>query len=100
MRRQFLTLFLTLLILISVGGAVSVVDAASHVTPNHVTKSTVKAAATCNFVGSINSNVYHYLGCPEAKKIKPENLICFSSPCDAKDEGHPNPCKVCKPPVC
>jgi hypothetical protein len=41
MRRQKLSLFLTLLILISVGGAVSIVGAASHVTPGQVSKPTL-----------------------------------------------------------
>ena len=40
MRRQMLSLFLTLLILISVGGAVSIVGAASHVNPRQVSKPT------------------------------------------------------------
>jgi len=41
MRRQMLSLFLTLLILISIGGAVSIVGAASHVTPGQVSKPTL-----------------------------------------------------------
>jgi hypothetical protein len=41
MRRQMLSLFLTLIILISVDGAVSIVGAASHVTPGQVSKSTL-----------------------------------------------------------
>jgi len=43
MKRQFLTLFLTLLILVSIGGAVSIVGAASHVNPGQVSKHIVKA---------------------------------------------------------
>jgi len=49
------------------------------------------------FVGSINSNKYHYPDCKWAKKIKPENKIWFSSPEDAQSKGYV-PCKVCKPP--
>ncbi|HXY87784.1 MAG TPA: hypothetical protein VEG44_05035 [Candidatus Acidoferrales bacterium] len=41
MRRKVLSLFLTLLTLISVGGAVSIVGAASHVTPGQVLKPTL-----------------------------------------------------------
>ncbi len=98
-KRQILTLFLTLLILMSIGGVVSTVGAASHVTPEHVAKPTVKAAS-CDFVGSSKSNVYHYPGCSEVKHIKPENLVCFSSPSDACAYGHTKPCKVCNPPPC
>lgn len=33
----------------------------------------------CMFVASKNSNVYHEPHCKWAKKIKPENLVCFHS---------------------
>jgi len=67
-----LTLFLTLLILISVGGAVSIVGAASHVNPGQVSKPTA-TATTCQFIGNAHTHVYHYPGCPDVDKIKPEN---------------------------
>jgi hypothetical protein len=41
MRRRILSLFLTLLTLISIGGAVSIVGAASHATPGQVSKPTL-----------------------------------------------------------
>jgi len=96
MKRQFLTLFLTLLILVSIGGAVSIVGAASHVTPAQVTKSTVKEAPG-PFCGSIKSNVYHYPGCYEVKHIKPGNLIWFNTSEEARAAGY-RPCEVCNPP--
>ena len=49
------------------------------------------------FVGSINSNKYHYPDCTWAKKIHPENEIWFSSSEDARSHGYV-PCKVCNPP--
>ena len=49
------------------------------------------------YVGSINSNIYHYPSCKWAKKIYPQNEIWFSSPSDAKVHGY-RPCKVCRPP--
>jgi hypothetical protein len=49
------------------------------------------------FVGSKNSNKYHYCRCYYAKKIKPENLICFQSVEEAKSKGY-EPCGKCKPP--
>ena len=49
------------------------------------------------FVGSKNSDVYHYPNCSSAKKIKPSNLITFNSVQEARDRGY-RPCKVCKPP--
>ncbi|MHB1334474.1 MAG: thermonuclease family protein [Candidatus Humimicrobiaceae bacterium] len=49
------------------------------------------------FVGSKNSDVYHYPDCVSAKKIKPENLIIFNSVEEAKAAGY-RPCKNCNPP--
>ena len=51
------------------------------------------------FVGSINSNVYHYPWCYEAKKILPKNLVTFATLADACNAGY-RPCEVCKPPAC
>ena len=51
------------------------------------------------FVGSINSNVYHYPWCSEAKKILPNNLVTFATLADACNAGY-RPCEVCKPPAC
>jgi LPXTG-motif cell wall-anchored protein len=50
------------------------------------------------FVGSKNSDVYHYPSCSYVDRIKPENRIYFSSPEDAIDHGY-RPCKVCNPPL-
>ncbi|MGV8174729.1 MAG: Ada metal-binding domain-containing protein [Methanothrix sp.] len=47
-------------------------------------------------VGSITSKKYHRPDCRYAQKIKPENLISFSSIDDAMKQGY-IPCKVCNP---
>ena len=96
MKRQILTLFLTLVLLISVGGVVSIVGAASHVTPAQVQKSTVKEAAG-PFVGSIHSNVYHYPSCYHVQQIKSANLRWFSTSEEARAAGY-RPCLDCNPP--
>ncbi len=49
------------------------------------------------YVGSINSNKYHYTWCRWAQKISPYNLVGFSSAKEAKSKGY-IPCKVCRPP--
>lgn len=49
------------------------------------------------FVGSTESNKYHYPSCRWAEKIKPEHEIWFSSSQDAQSRGYVA-CKVCKPP--
>ncbi len=51
------------------------------------------------FVGSKNSNVYHYPWCYEVKKIKPENLVTFNTVTDACAANY-RPCEVCNPPAC
>jgi len=50
------------------------------------------------YVGSIQSDKYHYPDCYWAQQIKPENLIWFSSAKEALDMGYV-PCKVCGPPT-
>lgn len=55
------------------------------------------ANAEKQFVGSINSNKYHYPSCRWAQRIYPENEIWFSSPQGAQAKGYV-PCKVCRPP--
>lgn len=48
----------------------------------------VNEKTTCVFVGSKNSNKYHLATCPVAKRIKPENKICFSSKEEAEKRGY------------
>ena len=50
------------------------------------------------YVGSRNSNKYHYTWCRSAQKIKPKNKVVFNSVKEAQDAGY-IPCKVCKPPM-
>jgi micrococcal nuclease len=49
------------------------------------------------YVGSRNSDKYHYPSCVWAQKINPENQVWFSSEKDAQARGYV-PCKVCDPP--
>lgn len=51
----------------------------------------------CAYVGSARSSRYHYPDCEWAEKISPDNLVCFSSPSEARSKGY-MPCRVCKPP--
>jgi micrococcal nuclease len=58
---------------------------------------TTTAATSGRFVGSLESDKYHYPSCRWAKKILPENAIWFSSSEEARAAGYV-PCGVCKPP--
>lgn len=44
--------------------------------------------ANCAFMGSKNSNQYHLPTSSYAKRIKPENQVCFSSTDEAKLKGY------------
>jgi len=55
-------------------------------------------AADFKYVGSKNSNKYHYPHCKWAKKISAKNLLTFKTAQDAVKAGYV-PCKVCKPPA-
>ena len=58
----------------------------------------VALAVDYKYVGSKNSDKYHFPTCRSAQKIKPDNLVTFKSAQEAKAAGYV-PCKVCKPPV-
>lgn len=51
---------------------------------------------TWAYVGSIDSNKYHYPSCQHAKKILPENLIGWNTVAEAEAAGY-QPCGVCHP---
>jgi methylphosphotriester-DNA--protein-cysteine methyltransferase len=58
----------------------------------------IEVRAQGQFVGSVNSDVYHYPSCTYAQRIKPENKIWFADAADAQSHGY-RPCKVCHPPI-
>jgi len=50
------------------------------------------------YVGSVNSDVYHYLSnCEGAAKIKEKNRVFFVSVAEAVADGR-HPCAICHPP--
>jgi hypothetical protein len=49
------------------------------------------------FVGSSESDKYHYPSCSAAKRIKSSNLVTFSSSTEARGAGYV-PCSICSPP--
>ena len=51
------------------------------------------------YVGSSESDVYHYPSCFYVDRIKPDHLIYFDTVREACDAGY-RPCKRCKPPPC
>ena len=56
----------------------------------------ISAESDYQFVGSVNSDVYHRPGCRYAERIQPENLVKFKD-AEAADRRGYRPCKVCKP---
>lgn len=57
---------------------------------------TLNIATATTYIGSSQSNKFHYTDCRWAKKINPGNAIYFSSREEAFRYGYV-PCKVCKP---
>jgi len=57
----------------------------------------VEADVEGKFVGSTQSDRYHYPDCRHAKNISPGNLRSFGSVSEAKGAGYV-PCGVCNPP--
>ena len=53
-------------------------------------------AADFKYVGSKNSDKYHYPDCKWAKRISAKNLVTFKTTQEAVKAGYV-PCKVCKP---
>jgi len=53
-------------------------------------------ASAGQYVGSVNSDVFHYPNCSYVNSIHPENMIWFSSRDDAVAHGY-RPCKRCNP---
>ena len=56
--------------------------------------SAITPASNCAFVGSKNSTIYHLPTCSSAKRIKPENLVCFKDATEAQARGY-RPDKNC-----
>lgn len=57
---------------------------------------TLNIATATTYIGSSQSNKFHYTDCRWAKKINPGNAIFFSSREEAFSYGYV-PCKVYKP---
>ena len=57
---------------------------------------TLNIATATTYIGSSQSNKFHYTDCRWAKKINPGSAIYFSSREEAFSYGYV-PCKVCKP---
>jgi len=65
--------------------------------PSPAPEISTTTAKSGQFVGSLESDKYHYPSCRWAKKILPQNEIWFASSQDARAAGYV-PCGVCKPP--
>ena len=76
---------------------ISVILAIAVITFSHVAAPTAYAQnQEMTYVGSNKSNKYHRPSCSAAQRIKPSNLVSFSSKEEAIKAGYA-PCKVCKP---
>ena len=98
MRINKIASFAAVILLITVlfSGIITVLPAAL---PAAAQSSNVLSFQSGSFVGSKNSDVYHYPSCYHVNAIKPENKITFSTVQEACSRGY-RPCKDCNPPPC
>ena len=64
-------------------GAVKTASTSSAAGKTSVTQNT----AGCAYVGSRSSNKFYVPTCSYAKRVKPENMVCFSSAQEALGQG-------------
>jgi hypothetical protein len=60
----------------------------SGTVPAKIGEETPQNPKNCAFVGSKNSNKYYPPNCSFAKRIKPENIVCFKDDQDAQSKGY------------
>jgi hypothetical protein len=87
--KRYITVF-GLIVVVLILGSAAAYYALSSPGGNH-------NPSNATYVGSVNSDVYHYPSCQYAKQIHTENQIWFSSSEDARAHGY-HPCSVCNPP--
>ena len=73
-----------------------IVNSKSSIVIKKVKKKTTKKSTSGSYVGSQNSDVFHYSSCASAKRIKSYNKITFSSRSNAIASGY-RPCYRCHP---
>lgn len=66
----------------------TVAGASSEVTAAAVADRKVPGTEGCRFIGSRNSDLFHLPTCAPAKRIKPENVVCFADERDAAARGY------------
>lgn len=72
-----------------------VVKSKSSIVIKKAKKKTTKKSGG-SYVGSVNSDVFHYSSCASAKRIKSYNKVTFSSRSNALNSGY-RPCAKCHP---
>jgi hypothetical protein len=56
--------------------------------PKPAPEASLASKKDCAFIGSKNSNKFHLPTCSFAKRIKPENVVCFKSAEDAAAKNY------------
>lgn len=83
-------------VIISTSNKNYAVNSKSSIVIKKAKKKTTKKSTTGGYVGSQNSDVFHYSSCASAKRIKSYNKITFSSRSKAIASGY-RPCYKCHP---
>lgn len=75
-------------------------SAASGVSSDNPVNASIQSNTKGMFVGSKNSNLYHWPWCAPAKNIKPENEVWFQSEAEARAAGRsPSSCVASQAPA-
>lgn len=72
---------------VQMGPKESAEGAASVAAKASVTAASGAGTQTCAFVGSKNSDKFYAPTCSYAKRVKPENLVCYNSEAEALQKG-------------
>ncbi len=74
------------------GKIVAMAQAEAAIAPKQEADQSQNIQTSCTFVGSKNSDKYHSPSCSYAKRIKPENVVCFKNKEEAEGRGYTAGC--------
>lgn len=63
------------------------IPASTELNSAQVVQNSQNSKKECPFIASKNSNKYHVASCTWAKRIKPENLVCYKTAQEAEAAG-------------
>jgi hypothetical protein len=96
---KIVSFFVVILLIIALFSGISAVFPAALPAAAQSTNTLSYQSSAGPFIGSKDSDVYHYPTCYHVQAIKPENRVTFATVQDACAHNY-RPCKDCNPPPC